>query len=62
MNDSMLKEEGRFKMNPLIRAEKDRLALIAGLLDCTIDMIATDTAPDTDEEKRKRHGGSGLGY
>lgn len=51
MNDSMLQEEGRFKMNPPIRSEADRKALIAGILDGTIDMIATDHAPHTAEEK-----------
>ncbi len=53
MNDMMLKEEGRFKMNPPIRSEEDRLALIEGLKDGTIDMIATDHAPHSAEEKSK---------
>ena len=53
MNDSMLQEEGRFKMNPPIRGEEDRLALIEGILDGTIDMIATDHAPHSAEEKRR---------
>ncbi len=53
MNDSMLKDEGRFKMNPPIRAEEDRLALIEGIKDGTIDMIATDHAPHSLEEKSK---------
>lgn len=53
MNDMMLKEDGRFKMNPPIRSEQDRLALIAGLCDGTIDMIATDHAPHSAEEKGK---------
>lgn len=52
-NDSMLKEEGRFKMNPPIRSEEDRLALIEGIKDGTIDMIATDHAPHSLEEKSK---------
>ncbi len=52
-NDSMLKEEGRFKMNPPIRSEEDRLALIEGIKDGTIDMIATDHAPHSFEEKSK---------
>lgn len=51
MNDSMLQEDGRFKMNPPIRSEEDRQALIEGLLDGTIDMIATDHAPHSAEEK-----------
>ena len=50
-NDMDLKEEGRFKMNPPIRSEEDRLALIEGIKDGTIDMIATDHAPHSDEEK-----------
>ena len=45
MNDSMLNDHGRFKMNPPIRAKEDQDALIEGLLDGTIDMIATDHAP-----------------
>ena len=53
MNDSMLQEEGRFKMNPPIRGEEDRLALIEGILDGTIDMIATDHAPHSAEEKSR---------
>ena len=53
LNDMMLKEEGRFKMNPPIRSEEDRLALIEGIKDGTIDMIATDHAPHSSEEKSK---------
>ena len=53
MNDMMLKEDGRFKMNPPIRSEADRIALIEGILDGTIDMIATDHAPHSKEEKAK---------
>ncbi|MEA4973842.1 MAG: dihydroorotase [Candidatus Metalachnospira sp.] len=52
-NDMDLKEEGRFKMNPPIRDESDRLALIEGIKDGTIDVIATDHAPHTAEEKGK---------
>ena len=52
-NDMDLKEEGRFKMNPPIRSEEDRLALIEGIKDGTIDMIATDHAPHSLEEKSK---------
>ncbi len=51
MDDSMLQEDGRFKMNPPIRSKEDRDALIAGILDGTIDMIATDHAPHSAEEK-----------
>ncbi len=53
LTDKDLNEEGRFKMNPPLRAEKDRLALIEGLKDGTIDMIATDHAPHSAEEKSK---------
>ena len=53
MNDSMLKDEGRFKMNPPIRSEEDRIALIEGIKDGTIDVIATDHAPHSDEEKSR---------
>ncbi|MBE7000688.1 MAG: dihydroorotase [Ruminococcaceae bacterium] len=53
MDDSDLGEEGRFKMNPPLRSKADREALLAGLLDGTIDMIATDHAPHSVEEKAK---------
>ena len=53
LDDSMLQEEGRFKMNPPIRAKADRQALIEGILDGTIDMIATDHAPHSAEEKSR---------
>ncbi len=53
LNDMDLKEEGRFKMNPPIRDESDRLALIEGIKDGTIEFIATDHAPHTAEEKSK---------
>ena len=46
-----LQEDGRFKMNPPLRAASDRDALLEGLCDGTIDMIATDHAPHTAEEK-----------
>ena len=51
LTDMDLKEEGRFKMNPPLRSEADRLALIEGIKDGTIDMIATDHAPHSKEEK-----------
>lgn len=51
LDDSMLQEEGRFKMNPPLRAKEDREALLAGLRDGTVDMIATDHAPHAAEEK-----------
>ena len=52
-NDMDLKESGNFKMNPPIRSEEDRQALIKGLQDGTIDMIATDHAPHSSEEKSR---------
>ena len=61
MNDSMLKEEGRFKMNPPLRSAQDQKALLEGILDGTIDMIATDHAPHSAEEKSKGLAGSAMG-
>ena len=61
MDDSMLKEEGRFKMNPPLRSAADREALIEGIKDGTIDMIATDHAPHSAEEKAKGLAGSAFG-
>ncbi len=52
-NDMDLVEDARFKMNPPIRSEQDRAALLEGVLDGTIDMIATDHAPHSDEEKSR---------
>ena len=57
-DDSMLADSGRFRMNPPIRSESDRLALISGILDGTVDMIATDHAPHSKEEKSKGLRGS----
>ena len=53
MDDSYLQEEGRFKMNPPLRSAEDRQALVEGIIDGTIDMIATDHAPHSAEEKSK---------
>ena len=53
MDDSFLQEEGRFKMNPPLRSAADREALVKGIQDGTIDMIATDHAPHSAEEKAK---------
>ncbi len=61
LNDSMLQEDGRFKMNPPIRSERDRLALLEGLQDGTIDMIATDHAPHSAGEKSRGLAGSLMG-
>lgn len=61
LSDEELQEDGRFKMNPPIRSAKDREALIAGILDGTIDMIATDHAPHSIEEKSKGLANSAMG-
>ena len=61
MDDSMLQEEGRFKMNPPLRDKSDREALLAGLIDGTIDMIATDHAPHSAEEKGRGLEKSAMG-
>jgi len=61
LDDSRLKEEGRFKMNPPIRSAEDREALVEGILDGTIEMIATDHAPHSEEEKSKGLSGSLMG-
>lgn len=56
-----LREDGRFKMNPPLRSAEDRKALIEGLKDGTIDMIATDHAPHTAEEKSRGLKDSAMG-
>ena len=56
-----LQEDGRFKMNPPLRSAEDRDALVEGLLDGTIDAIATDHAPHTAEEKSRGLAGSAMG-
>ena len=61
LDDSCLQEEGRFKMNPPLRGKEDREALVEGLLDGTIDMIATDHAPHSAEEKGKGLENSAFG-
>jgi len=61
MDDSFLQEEGRFKMNPPLRSPADREALIEGIKDGTIDMIATDHAPHSEEEKAKGLADSAFG-
>ena len=61
MDDSDLQEDGRFKMNPPLRDASDREALVAGIVDGTIDMIATDHAPHSAEEKSKGLAGSAFG-
>ena len=53
LDEGDLREEGRFKMNPPLRSRLDREALLEGILDGTIDMIATDHAPHSEEEKSR---------
>ena len=55
LTDADLQEDGRFKMNPPLRSAEDRAALIEGIIDGTIDVIATDHAPHSKDEK-----GAGL--
>ncbi len=61
LSDADLIEDGRFKMNPPLRDIKDREALLLGICDGTIDMIATDHAPHSAEEKAKGLEGSAFG-
>ena len=61
MDDSMLQENGCFKMNPPLRSKADREALVQGIIDGTIDMIATDHAPHSAEEKSKGLESSAFG-
>ena len=61
LSDEDLQEDGRFKMNPPLRSPQDREALREGLLDGTIDLIATDHAPHTVEEKSRGLKGSMMG-
>ncbi len=61
LDDSDLQEDGRFKMNPPLRGRADREALLEGILDGTVDMIATDHAPHSAEEKARGLQGSSFG-
>ena len=61
LSDSDLQEDGRFKMNPPLRSEADRKAILEGILDGTIDMIATDHAPHSAEEKSRGLEKSAMG-
>ena len=61
MDDSFLQEDGRFKMNPPLRSKEDRESLVAGIVDGTIDMIATDHAPHSADEKSRGLSGSAFG-
>ncbi len=61
LSDKDLQEDGRFKMNPPLRSEADRKAILEGILDGTIDMIATDHAPHSAEEKGRGLEKSAMG-
>ncbi len=61
LDENDLQEDGRFKMNPPLRAREDREALLAGIADGTVDMIATDHAPHSAEEKSRGLAGSAFG-
>ena len=59
--DEDMQEDGRFKMNPPLRSRADREALVAGIQDGTIEVIATDHAPHTAAEKARGLAGSAMG-
>lgn len=61
LDDSMLEEDGRFKMNPPLRSSKDKDALLDGVIDGTIDIVATDHAPHSLEEKSRGLAKSAFG-
>ncbi len=61
LTDGDLEEDGRFKMNPPLRSREDQMALLNGVLDGTIEVIATDHAPHTEEEKSRGLEGSAFG-
>jgi dihydroorotase len=61
LTEDDLMDEGRFKMNPPVREKADREALLAGLVNGAIDMIATDHAPHSAEEKSRGLAGSAMG-
>ena len=61
LSDQDLQEDGRFKMNPPLRSEEDRKAILEGILDGTIDMIAPDHAPHSAEEKARGLEKSAMG-
>ena len=61
MCDEDLREEGRFKMNPPLRSRRDMMALRRGIADGTIDVIATDHAPHSDQEKARGLEKSAMG-
>ena len=61
LDEDALQEDGRFKMNPPLRSREDREAVLEGLLDGTVDMIATDHAPHSAREKSRGLEGSAFG-
>lgn len=61
LTEDDLQEDGRFKMNPPVRTKEDKEALIEGIIDGTIDMIATDHAPHSTEEKSRGLEKSAMG-
>ena len=61
LDETFLQEDGRFKMNPPLRSPADREALMEGVLDGTVDVIATDHAPHSAEEKSRGLAGSAMG-
>ncbi len=61
LDDSKLQEDGRFKMNPPLRSASDREALLKGIKDGTVDMIATDHAPHSEDEKGRGLSKSAMG-
>ncbi len=61
LDETNLQDDGRFKMNPPLRTPQDRESLLAGILDGTIDMIATDHAPHSIAEKSRGLKGSAMG-
>ncbi|WP_297930839.1 dihydroorotase [uncultured Alistipes sp.] len=61
LTDEDLREEGRFKMNPPLRSRADREALLQGIQDGTIEVVATDHAPHSAEEKARGLAGSAMG-
>ena len=61
LDDSYLQEDGRFKMNPPLRSPSDREAILEGILDGTIDILATDHAPHSAEEKSRGLEKSAMG-
>ena len=61
LDDSFMEEDARFKMNPPLRSKRDREAMVEGMLDGTVDMIATDHAPHSHEEKSRGLEKSAMG-